>query len=636
MMLSFPVGCNKILHVIYTGETYIMEKIHAKKTLCGVWNKVSVFMKRQYTPNRLKAFIALFVYPVITFYLFDLYTHNPFVTMNFKTQVLNIVFYQLMGLFLFGIFRWLRVALMLQSGLFMIIGLANYYVLSFRSAPIMPWDIYSLGTAFSVADNFSYELEKETIVIIIGFCVLLFLESRCRVRLGTGRKKLRLGMVLISSLLIWNYTDMVQDENFIGEFGLYDKLFTPTVMNKRDGNIVAFLMELEYLNVDKPEGYRAEEIADILDGGADGTTETEVPVSAQAYRRPNIIVIMNEAFSDLSVLGEFETNIDYMPFFRSLQEGADNTVTGRLNVSVLGGNTANTEFEFLTGNTMAFLPQGSVAYQQYVNGEVPSLASWLKSYGYKTVAMHPYYADGWERDEVYPLLGFQEFYSIEDFKGEEKVRNYYSDSACYDKITEIFEEKGDAPLFLFNVTMQNHSGYTEKFSNFFPDVKVKGAQSEALNAYLSLIKLSDNSLANLIYYFQNVEEDTVIVFFGDHQPTAYVSNPVLQLNGKDGNNLTEEEERQRYQVPFLIWANFDIEEQTGVETSANYLGGMVLEKSGMKLPPYQQQLQLLRQDYPVISSIQVKDKEGNSSIAEDIGDAFQLYRQMQYYLLFER
>lgn len=613
-----------------------MEKIHAKKTLCGVWNKVSVFMKRQYTPNRLKAFIALFVYPVITFYLFDLYTHNPFVTMNFRTQVLNIVFYQLMGLFLFGIFRWLRVALMLQSGLFMIIGLANYYVLSFRSAPIMPWDIYSLGTAFSVADNFSYELEKETIVIIIGFCVLLFLESRCRVRLGTGRKKLRLGMVLISSLLIWNYTDMVQDENFIGEFGLYDKLFTPTVMNKRDGNIVAFLMELEYLNVDKPEGYRAEEIADILDGGADGTTETEVPVSAQAYRRPNIIVIMNEAFSDLSVLGEFETNIDYMPFFRSLQEGADNTVTGRLNVSVLGGNTANTEFEFLTGNTMAFLPQGSVAYQQYVNGEVPSLASWLKSYGYKTVAMHPYYADGWERDEVYPLLGFQEFYSIEDFKGEEKVRNYYSDSACYDKITEIFEEKGDAPLFLFNVTMQNHSGYTEKFSNFFPDVKVKGAQSEALNAYLSLIKLSDNSLANLIYYFQNVEEDTVIVFFGDHQPTAYVSNPVLQLNGKDGNNLTEEEERQRYQVPFLIWANFDIEEQTGVETSANYLGGMVLEKSGMKLPPYQQQLQLLRQDYPVISSIQVKDKEGNSSIAEDIGDAFQLYRQMQYYLLFER
>lgn len=613
-----------------------MEKIHAKKTLCGVWNKVSVFMKRQYTPNRLKAFIALFVYPVITFYLFDLYTHNPFVTMNFKTQVLNIVFYQLMGLFLFGIFRWLRVALMLQSGLFMIIGLANYYVLSFRSAPIMPWDIYSLGTAFSVADNFSYELEKETIVIMIGFCVLLFLESRCRVRLGTGRKKLRLGMVLISSLLIWNYTDMVQDENFIGEFGLYDKLFTPTVMNKRDGNIVAFLMELEYLNVDKPEGYRAEEIADILDGGADGTTETEVPVSAQAYRRPNIIVIMNEAFSDLSVLGEFETNIDYMPFFRSLQEGADNTVTGRLNVSVLGGNTANTEFEFLTGNTMAFLPQGSVAYQQYVNGEVPSLASWLKSYGYKTVAMHPYYADGWERDEVYPLLGFQEFYSIEDFKGEEKVRNYYSDSACYDKITEIFEEKGDAPLFLFNVTMQNHSGYTEKFSNFFPDVKVKGAQSEALNAYLSLIKLSDNSLANLIYYFQNVEEDTVIVFFGDHQPTAYVSNPVLQLNGKDGNNLTEEEERQRYQVPFLIWANFDIEEQTGVETSANYLGGMVLEKSGMKLPPYQQQLQLLRQDYPVISSIQVKDKEGNSSIAEDIGDAFQLYRQMQYYLLFER
>ena len=77
-------------------------------------------------------------------------------------------------------------------------------------------------------------------------------------------------------------------------------------------------------------------------------------------KKPNIIVIMNEAFSDPSVLGDFTTNEDYMPFVHSLLDGADNTISGHLNVSVKGGNTANTEFEYLTGASMAFLPYGSI------------------------------------------------------------------------------------------------------------------------------------------------------------------------------------------------------------------------------------------------------------------------------------
>ena len=122
-------------------------------------------------------------------------------------------------------------------------------------------------------------------------------------------------------------------------------------------------------------------------------------------KMPNIIVIMDEAFSDLSVLGDLETNKDYMPFVHSLQNGADNTITGYLNVSVCGGNTADTEFEFLTGNTMAFLPAGSIPYQQYIKDTTPSLASYLKGLGYETYAQHPYNASGWNRETVYPLLG---------------------------------------------------------------------------------------------------------------------------------------------------------------------------------------------------------------------------------------
>ncbi len=608
-----------------------MEKLQMKKTCYSFVNKILSFIKRQYTPKRFRTFIALFVYPIFTFYLFDLYTHNPFISMNFKTQVLNILFYQFTGLFLFGIFRVLRVALMLQSVFFMVVGLINYYVLSFRSAPIMPWDIYSLKTAASVADNFSYSLDKEIIPVMVGFLILLFLESRCKIKVVRGQRKLRVGMILLSSLLIWNYTGMIQSDSFIGEFGLYDKLFTPTVMNKLDGNVVAFIMELEYLNVEKPEGYQADKIEELLEGNKDGA----VPAMASVKERPNIIVIMDEAFSDLSVLGEFDTNVDEMPFVHRLQQGAENTVSGTLNVSILGGNTANTEFEFLTSNTMAFLPQGSVAYQQYVNDTVPSLASYLRAEGYKTIAMHPYYASGWERELVYPMLGFDEFCAIESFRGKEKVRDYYSDSACFEKITDAFEKKGDEPLFLFNVTMQNHGGYTGTYTNFFRDVRVKNVQADTLNTYLSLLKLTDNALENLVYYFEGVSEDTIILFFGDHQPTASVSNPIFELNGKNVNELSEEDERLRYKVPFVMWANFDIEEETGVETSANYLAGMLLDACQLPRPSYLSRLEEMEEKYPVISAMQVMDADGNTYTAKDLSEELLEYQQMQYYLLFE-
>lgn len=602
-----------------------------KKPLSLLLRSFLAALKEKCTTRRIKILAALFVCPVATFYLFDLFTHNPFTSMNFKTQVLNIAFYQLMGIFLIGIFKWLHVALMVQSGLFMVIGLANYYVLSFRSAPIMPWDIFSIGTAASVADNFSYTLEAEAISVLGGFAVLLFVESRCRIKVATGRNKLRAAMVVLSALCLYLYTGMIQNDAFVLKFGLYDKLFTPTVMNRRDGNIVAFLMEMEYMNVDKPEGYSASRAEKLLTG--DG--QEAVPAVSMKEDRPNIIVIMDEAFSDLSVLGEFETTEEYMPFLRSLQQGRENTITGYLNVSVLGGNTANTEFEFLTGHTLAFLPQGSVAYQQYINKEVPSLASYCRDLGYRTVAMHPYYPDGWDRDRVYPLLGFQEFYSLNDFYGEEKVRKYISDQACFDRITKLYEEKGEEPLFLFNVTMQNHSGYTESFSNFNTDVEIKGTDADALDQYLSLMKLTDNALSNLISYFENADEETMIVFFGDHQPTASVSNPILKLNGVPGGILPEEEEGQRYMVPYVIWANYDIEEKTGEETSANFLAAEVLSQSGLKLPAYQSYLAKLKGDYPVVSAVRIKDKTGVSHTREDVEEQLREYEELQYYLIFD-
>lgn len=571
--------------------------------------------------------IPMILFPIVTFYLFEWYTHNPFETMKIRIQFLNIFFFELVMVLLFMLFGRLKAALITETAFFMIYGLANFYIISFRSAPIMPWDIYSLKTAASVSGNFSYALEKETIFVIIGFLILILLECLPTLHLKKNWK-IRIGGLLASICVLIGFVNMLHQDSTVSRFKLYDKLFTPTVMSKRDGTAIAFLMELEYLTIDKPDNYNPQAAKELLATYASPTQE-------EPENKPNIIVIMNEAFSDLSVLGDFETNEDYMPFVHSLMtEGTDNTISGNLNVSVLGGNTANTEFEFLTGNTMAFLPQGSVAYQQYVHGELPTFTSLLRDYSYKTVAMHPYNSTGWDRNTVYPDFGFQESFFIRDFKNPEKIRSYVSDLSCYEKIIEEFHNKEEGtPLFVFNVTMQNHSSYSGEFENFAPDITVNNSKSETLNNYLSLMKISDEAIRKLVNYFSEQDEDTIIVFFGDHQPTNSVVSPIWKLNGKSSSTLTLEDEALRYKVPFFIWANYDIAEESNVETSPNFLGNKVLETAGIPLSDFRSFLADLEESYPVISSIRAEDAQGNSYEIKEVEESLNDYAILQYYYL---
>lgn len=580
--------------------------------------------------SKIRNIIPMFLFPIVTFYLFEWYTHNPWETMKIRIQFLNIFFFELVMVIFLMAFGKLKTALITETALFMVYGLANFYVLSFRSAPIMPWDIYSIKTAASVSDNFSYALGKETIFVLIGFFILILLEWQTTLTLK-GNWKIRIGGFLASLCVLFGFVHMLHQDSTVTRFKLYDKLFTPTVMSKRDGTAVAFLMELEYLTIDKPAHYSVKKAEELL-------TPYQEDTISKPQSTPNIIVIMNEAFSDLSILGDFETNEDYMPFVHSLmKEGTENTISGNLNVSVLGGNTANTEFEFLTGNTMAFLPQGSVAYQQYVRGEVPTLVSQLRDYGYKTVAMHPYNSTGWNRNTVYPSFGFSESLFIKDWTNPERIRKYVSDKACYDKIIEQYEEKEEnTPLFVFNVTMQNHSSYSEEFDNFKPDIKVTGTNSKVLPNYLSLMKISDKAIEELIGYFSEEDEDTMIVFFGDHQPTDSVAAPVWKLNGKSSSTLTFEEEALRYKVPFFIWANFDINEEANVETSPNFLGNKVLEEAGIPLSDYRSFLADLEKKYPVISSIRTEDATGTSSEITEVQKDLNDYAILQYYYLLDR
>lgn len=580
--------------------------------------------------------------PAACFYLMECYSHNPFMVVRPWAQFFNIVLFLLVTIVLFLLTGKLKTAHRIVYGVAMIYGIANSYVVRFRTNPIVPWDIFSWKTAASVADNYNFMPDTRMVVVTLVFLVAIALFHFIKVKVTRFVFWKRLIPAALVAVVLSLFAGTLQQESFQNSHRLYNKLFTPVYMTDVDGMAVTFVMNLAYMSIDKPEHYSDSEAQAVLDSyGAGGAmTEDTDPAAKDDTQKdeelPNIIVMMNESFSDLSVLGDFETNEDYMPFIHSLEQGAENTVTGMLNVSVCGGNTANTEFEFLTGNTMAFLPQGSIPYQQYINRDLKALPDYLKTLGYQTIATHPYNAGGWERDTVYPMLGFNESVFKDEYVNPQYVRQYISDESCVDKIIEFYENKEtDKPLFVFNVTMQNHGGYQDQYGNFTPDISVKDSTNFSLQQYLSLVKLSDSALESLISYFKDADEKTVIVFFGDHQPSDAVASTVLAKNGMSWNHLTEEQQKLRYQVPYVVWANYDIDEETGADTSANYLAAEVLERAGVPLDEYRSYLMHLKTEYPVISAVRTVKADGSEVRASDEKDEMDIYRKLQYYELFD-
>lgn len=579
--------------------------------------------------NKIIQLLCLVSVPAAAFYLMECYTHNPLSEVRTWAQLFNVILFELIAWILYFLVGRVRTALRIELVIAMVFGLSNAYVVRFRTNPIVPWDLFSWKTAASVASNYDFKPDTHMVVVTILFLAGIALLQFVKKESGTIKIWKRLILAAAFCVVLTGFVGKLQDESFQMSHRLYPFLFTPAYMTTVNGIAVTFAMDLAYVTVGKPSGYQASEEQAVLEQYGEQETESTEEL-------PNIVVVMNESFSDLAVLGDFTVNEDYMPYLHRLQQGNANTVTGYLNVSVCGGNTANTEFEFLTGNTMAFLPQGSIPYQQYITGEIDSLPSYLASLGYQTVATHPYNASGWQRDTVYPLLGFSESIFRDQYWGASQVRKYVSDDSCVDKIIQLYEGKEEGkPLFVFNVTMQNHGGYTDLYDNFTPEIQVEGVNSTAVSQYLSLIRLSDASLEKLIQYFSGVDEKTIVVFFGDHQPNDTVAAPILAKNGISVKNMDAEQLKLRYQVPYVIWANYDIGEETGKDTSANYLAADVLRYAGVAPDAYLDYLSGLKEQYPIISAMRVVTADGEDTDATAQKEGLSDYQKLQYYQLFD-
>lgn len=569
------------------------------------------------------------VIPVGCFYTFETLTHQMS-TMIELAKRLNIAFYYWLFLFVFFIAGRTSISMAICVSAIAAIGVGNYFVVMFRSNPIVPWDIYSFETAMSVADNYVFSVDWALAEHIAMFILMLIAGVRTNIRLS--KKILRPILTVAMCIPAYFYISYLWQDNLERNTGLNDTLFNAKYMHSKDGFFVSFILDIHFLQIEEPKNYSDEYALSLLN-------EQEVEKVETPEELPDIIAIMDETFSDPAVLGEFETNKDYMPFVHSILRGeVANTISGYTDVSVLGGNTANSEFEFLTGNSMAFFPNGSVPYLQYIRDGISTIVPQLEEYGYTTYGTHPYRAKGWNREFIYDLMGFDYRYFQGSFPFEDKLRNYVSDEADFKSILE-WRNNTEGPFFMFNVTMQNHSNYGGDFDNFDPQIVAKfknTSSNKYLNKYLSLMYETDQDVASLLSELSQSDRKTIVVFWGDHQPNDYVVRPIYKEYGLDFDNQTYEQQQQRQKTPFFIWANYDIQEQTNVEISLNYLNILLFETAGLQLDEYQTfRKNLWQGQIPMMNAVGYRNDNGDlveyDDAPEEIQNLLNEYQNIQYY-----
>lgn len=573
--------------------------------------------------------VILFVMiPAVCMYLVEFCNDNQIFELEQGIIFMNYGCYMAVLVLFFGLTGRLKGAYIGTLLFSAIYGLANKFILLFRGTPIVPWDIYSLRTAASVAENYQYSIDKTMLVTILGFLTVIFAVAQLKPK-KISKKRYCVSFVTSITACALTYASLVPTEK-LELWGVNRNLWKQENAIQQNGVWLNFVDNTKDITLKKPEGYNRKEQEEIF-----SEYETKELTKKQKKNRPTIIAIMNESFCDMTEWTEedaVKVNQEPLPFTTNWKK---NVIRGNMLVPVFGAGTATTEFEFLTSQSQAFYPTGSVAYQQFVHKETQSLASVLKSYGYKTLAMHPYYGKGWNRENVYPLFGFDDFLSMEDLEHQELMRYYCSDASNYENIIDQYENRGDDPLFIFNVTMQNHGGYVGDKTNFSHTIKEENLGEGIVDEYLSLAYESDKALKDLVKYFSKQEDPVVICFFGDHWPKLQTTIYDRMFPGVDEFDRTV----RQHTVPFYVWANYDIEEKEVELTSTNYISGFVLEAANLPLDPWHQFLKDMQKKLPAISTVAYVDKDGeiHSMDAEsEKNETILELRRAQYYYFQDR
>lgn len=567
--------------------------------------------------------------------------------------LLNALIYLFAHLVLYLVVRNTRIACLLVLLVVVGFSIANHYVIAFTGIPITFGDLMSVGVGMAVAGGYTYTLDPAVVACLIAAFVYaaLLIAIPCSKIQGSFRSnQMALALVAVAAVGMGAY--LYGDEDAWSRIDTHE--WNPAYPYLHYGFAASLASDVASASTVEADGYDSDALWQTDESS--GVTQVNVghgyvteADGAPAYREateesPNIVVVMNESFSDLtSYLEGYETSTDPMPFVRSLMQ-QENVISGTCAVSSdMGTGTANSEFEFLTGNSMAYF-RGNTPYVQFIDTETPSLASELAGRGYRTQAMHAYERAGYNRVKVYDRFGFQQYKGIEDFDVDIDVaRGYPTDETNYRQLIKDFEEnRGGAPQFLFNITMQNHGGYYA--SDYEWPVRVHEvapveSYDDSVIAYESSVRMADDALRQLISYLETVDEPTVLLFFGDHEPR--LSNEFYSSWFTDENGLDLETTAQLHKTPFFIWGNYDLNTDAaakGSTVSLNYLSTVLFQAAGIKLSPYQEYLADLRMEHPVITARYFTDAFGSKigSTPTAFTDSIREYQWLQYNCVFDR
>ncbi|UUZ91011.1 LTA synthase family protein [Paenibacillus sp. P25] len=517
----------------------------------------------------------------------------------------------------------------------------SYFKVKLIGEPFFPWDIFLNKESMNILPlvaNKSALLRIGTMLgVVLVLLVLSLKPPRLRLRTGT---RVAVGSLAAAALYSFG-VDTTWAAKVMDRMGASEIVWNQSENYGSNGMSLAFTMNVKNAIVHKPAGYDEASMQKLADTLKSQNEVKAASVQADPFngKQPNVIFIMNEAFWDPTLLPNVKFSEDPVPTVHRLQQ---ESTSGYLLSPQFGGGTSNVEYEVLTGQSMSFLPAGSVPYQQYISRPVPSLAGYFEQQGYKSMAIHSYEGWFWNRENVYKEMGFESFMSKDQFVSPQYKGDFISDDEVANSIIKQVDST-DKPMFIYTVTMQNHGPYDDNRYGNNP-IKAEGSLTpdakSILETYTQGAHDADASLQKLIDHFTATGEPTVIVFYGDHLPMlgydydVYTQAGFIHTSKSDQWSL--EELKRMHSVPFVTWSNVQLPKEEKPVLSNSFLGAYMLSHMGMKLPETLEFNKNLSDKMPGMlrNLVVTADQKLYPSVPDTFKTDVDNYRQLQYDELF--
>ena len=511
------------------------------------------------------------------------------------TQI-NFVFLSCLAIFFLLAIIFSLTGNLFLSSFILSLFLYFFYLINFYRREITGWVfvpsdlnfLKSLGNISGFARlKFHYRIIVVPTVIFFLVCTLFFCYKKSEIKF---KIKSRVKIFLSSTIIfLFTFCSSFSRTNIMPLFGLDTRIkFTSNQIYDKYGVIMGFYTMSAQRNNLKPENYNRETIKKIADKiNQEYPQNIFVKNKIKKNIKPNVIIIMSEAFADPTRWSNINFSEEPIPNFKNL---SSESVFGNLITPSFGGSTCNVEYEFNTCNAMYFFEPGATPYEDYkkyfANENPDTVPKIFKKNGYEIIGLHTYDGNFFNRKDVYKILGFDKFICAEDMKDAELAGCFISDKYFTDQIIDVLEKK-DKPIFLYGITMENH--YPFEKNKFQEPDKIKAQsdflsqkQVESLESYLHGINDADRELKRLADYLKNFAEPSIVIFFGDHLPILNNSGyeffyDIKYISDKDNSNWSAEDFYKMYMTPYLIWNNFDNKNLNLGDISPYFLSNYLLD-----------------------------------------------------------